>query len=180
MLCSYASQLMDEVLNGEAGSEREAALLAHVAGCVSCRAEWHALQTVERLLVTAPPVWPPPDFSTRVMARLAPQPRQQNLWAGVAVLVAGTVLLAGLMLMSLTDFYWMQPGGLVEAFLLFLVQMWALVLGWMQAGWHVRQAVLESVPPGLLLLYTVVTVLAGMVWYKLITNVHNVLRPIEQ
>ena len=180
MLCSHASQLMDEVLNGEAGSEREAALLAHVADCASCRAEWRALQRVEQLLVTAPSVWPSPDFSTRVIARLAPRQPRQNPWAGTLVLVAGAVLFGVLMLFSMMDFYWAQPGGVVEAGMLFFLQFGAMLLSWVQAGWHVRQVVLESVPPGLILLYAMISVIAGMVWYKLITNVHNILQPIDQ
>lgn len=178
MRCSDASELMDEVVDDHADSEREAALLAHVADCAACRAEWEVLQQVDRLLAAAPSVSPPAEFTSMVMARLARRRPAHNPWAGALALFAGTIALS---LLAVLSFVGLAPLGESAARLqpgsVTLPQVGRMLMGWVQAGWEIRQAVISVVPSALILLYALLALLALGVWLGLIAGLQSPLRP---
>jgi len=61
---------MPIALDGLLNAEEEAQLNAHIATCERCRAMWEAMNAVSAMLAQAPMSIPPPDFTSRVMARL--------------------------------------------------------------------------------------------------------------
>lgn len=180
MRCADASELMDEVLDGRADSDRQAALLAHTADCTACCAEWSAIQKVHRLFLVAPPVSPPADFTAKVMARLARRRPAQNPWAGALALFAGTVALSLLALLSLVGVTpTAESTGLLRPDVVSLSQTGATLLRWIQAGWQIRQAVLGLLLPGLVLLYAFLSLVALVIWLGLIAGVQGALQPAE-
>lgn len=178
MRCADAGELMHEILDGGANSDRKAALLAHAADCVACRAEWSALQRVDGLLAAAPSVSPPADFTSKVMAHLARRRPAQNPWVGALALFAGTVTLACIVLFSLAG-----PGPTVSPTALLgpggaaWIRVGSTLLGWAQAGWEIRQVVLSVVPSGLILLYAVLALVALAMWLGLVAGIQGALRP---
>lgn len=95
MSCEEARLLAAEAALDLLDGERRSALLAHVAGCVGCRAELASLAAAaDALLLVAPPAEPPPGFEARVLQRLvAPTPVGRRR---VLPLVAAAAALAGL------------------------------------------------------------------------------------
>ena len=178
MHCADASELMHEILDNAGNSEREAALLAHTADCVACRAEWSALRQVDGLLAAAPMVSPPVDFTSKVMAGLARRRPAHNPWVGALALFAGTVSLALVVLFWLVSLgpvasptTLLGPGSAV------LIRVGATLLSWVQTGWEIRQAVLSAVPSGLVLLYAVLSLVALAMWLGLVAGIQGALRP---
>lgn len=103
MTCDEARLLAAEAALDLLDGEDRAALLDHVAGCVSCRVELASLAAAaDALLLAAPPAEPPPGFEGRVLPRLAaPRPPIHRRWvlplvaavlAGLLGLGAGSVL----------------------------------------------------------------------------------------
>lgn len=178
MRCADASQLMDEVLDGRVNSERQAALLAHTADCVACRAEWSAIQQIDRLLATAPSVSPPANFSAQVMAHLPRRRPAQNPWAGAIALFAGTIVL---LLLTSSPFISMgltaDSEGLMGIGSVALLQIGSTLIRWLEAGWGIRQAILSLIPTGLIALYILLSLVAAVIWLGLIAGVQNALRP---
>jgi len=169
---------MHEILDSGANSDRKAALLAHAVDCVACRAEWSALQRVDRLLAAAPVMSPPADFTVKVMARLARRRPAHYPWVGALALFAGTVSLA------LVGLFWLVslipgagptalfgPGGVA------LIQVGGTLLNWVEAGWEIRHAVLNAVPSGLVMLYAVLALVALATWLGLVAGIQAALRP---
>lgn len=178
MSCADAGELMHEILDGGANSDRKAALLAHAADCVACRAEWSALQRVDGLLAAAPLVSPPADFPSKVMARLARRRPAHNPWVGALALFAGSVSLA------LVSLFWLVgltpvagPTALLGPGSAALLQVGGTLLSWVQAGWEIRQRLLSVVPSGLVLLYAVLALVALAMWLGLVAGIQGALRP---
>lgn len=72
MTCDEARRLAPEAALELLDGALRAEVLAHVAGCGSCRTELDSLAATADLLLTAvPPAEPPPGFESRVLARLA-------------------------------------------------------------------------------------------------------------
>ena len=179
MLCTNASRLMDEVLNGHVDSEREAALLVHVADCAPCLAEWTAVKNVDRLLVFAPLVAPPADFTAKVMVRLPRRRPAHNPWVGAMALFAGTMAFSLLVCLSFVGIN--ADAGLSDLLGFSSVSVTGLgnsVVQSAQAGWHIRQTILGFVPPGLIALYALLSLMAIGVWMRLISGVQNALQPV--
>ena len=178
MRCADASELMDAVLDNHANSELQATLLAHTADCAACRAEWVAIQSVDRMLTAAPPVSPPADFASKVMARLARRRPAQHPWAGALALFAGTVLLLCLALLSLirVDFTAVSTAGLLGSGEGALLQLGGTLVHWVEAGWEIRQALLHLVPPGVIVLCALLSLVALVIWLGLIAGVQGALR----
>lgn len=178
MHCADAGRLMDEVLDGRANSDRKAALLAHVTDCVACRAEWSAIQRVDQLLAAAPQVSPPADFSAQVIARLSHTQPARNPWAGALALFAGTLVFLSFAVLSFLGVTLsVNSPGLLEIGGVGLLQIGDAFVGWMQAGWGIRQAILSLVPPGLVVLYALLALTALAIWLGLVAGLQGVLRP---
>ncbi|MFQ5858421.1 MAG: anti-sigma factor family protein [Anaerolineae bacterium] len=170
MHCTDASELMDRVLDGHDDSERQAALLAHTADCAACLAEWSAIQEAHRLLAAAPPVSPPADFTAKVMAHLSRRRPVWDSWAGAFALFAGAIVLSVLAVLS---FLGTNPTAELAA----LLQVGSTLVGWAQAGWEIRRAMLSLVPAGLILLFALLSVVAVGMWLGLVAGVQAALRP---
>ncbi|MBS1252098.1 MAG: hypothetical protein MAG451_01134 [Anaerolineales bacterium] len=178
MRCADASRLMDEMLDGRANSDQQAALLAHTAGCVACRAEWSTIQQVDQLLVAAPRVSPPTHFTAKVMSRLPRRRLNQNPWAGALALFAGSLALLVFALVSLLGVgLSAEAPGLVEIGGVGLLQVGDTLVSWIQAGWGIRQVVLSLVPAGVIALYALLSLVALVIWVGLVTGIQGTLRP---
>lgn len=181
MRCSDAGKLMDEVLDGRVNSERQAALLAHTADCAACRAEWLAIQEVDRMLAAAPPVPPPADFTSKVMARLPRRRPAQNPWAGALVLFAGAVLLSFFVLLSFVSLRSTpESAGLVGFAGGVLLQLGGSLVQLVRAGGQMRGTVLGFVPPVLIMLYALLSVVAVIIWLRLVVGVQATLQAIDK
>lgn len=178
MRCTTASRLMDDVVDGQTDSDRQAALLAHVADCVACRAEWSAIRRLDQLLSTSPSVSPPPDFKAKVMARLPQNPRVQKPWAGALALFAGTVTSLVFAVLSVIG-VGLTPGtaGLLQVRGLGSLQNGDVLLGWLQVGWQIRQTMLALVPTGLIALYALLALVALLIWLGLVRGLYGTLQP---
>ncbi len=180
MHCADASQLMDEILDRPANSELQAALLAHTADCAACRAEWLAIQQVDRLLATAPLVSPPSNFTTKVMAHLPRRRPARNLWAGALALFAGTsflllvAVMAGVGLSSMAGLIDMPGSGGAM-----LLQLSSALIRWAEAGWEIRRVVLSLIPSGVIALYALVSLVAIGMWLGLVAGVQGALQPAD-
>lgn len=178
MRCSNASELMDQVLDGRTTSERQAALLAHVADCVACRAEWSAIQKVDQVLAAAPRVAPPLDFTLQVMARLPRRRPAQKPWAGAIALFAGTIVLLFFTFLSIVG-VGLSPEstGLFAIGGAGLLQVGGQLVDWLQAGWAIHQTLLSLIPAGLIVLYVMLSLVSLVIWLGLVTGVQGALQP---
>jgi anti-sigma factor RsiW len=94
MQCKQASEMMSMRLDGRLDSAEIALLEDHVAQCETCQAEWHKLQTLDRLLSSAPMVQSPVRVRVQVMTRLGRRDQARRVIVGGTVLTLGTVALA--------------------------------------------------------------------------------------
>ncbi len=62
---------MMDALDGVLTAPGRRRLAAHLEACRRCRAGWDALNALERMLASAPMMFPAPGFAERVAARLA-------------------------------------------------------------------------------------------------------------
>jgi hypothetical protein len=67
------AEMMSLQLDGLLGAEEERELLAHIGACTECTALWGPMNEVHAMLVASAlePLAPSPDFSLKVMARVA-------------------------------------------------------------------------------------------------------------
>lgn len=178
MRCTNASELMDQVLDGRATSERQAALLAHVADCVACRSEWSAIQKVDGVLAAAPRVVPPPGFTRQVMARLPRRRPAQKPWAGALALFAGTIVLLFFAFLSVLGVSSSpESTGLFAIGGAGLLQVGSQLVDWLQAGWAIRQTMLSLIPAGLIVLYVMLSLVSLVIWIGLVTGMQGALQP---
>jgi len=91
MQCKQASEMMSMRLDGRLDSAETALLEDHIAQCETCQAEWQKLQSLDRLLSSAPMMQSPVRVRVQVMTRLG---RRDRAIVGGAVLTLGTVALA--------------------------------------------------------------------------------------
>ncbi len=113
--CQTAQELIPGFTLGALEPDEQVALLDHLHGCVSCRAEADSLQPVFGLLGLAAPDAgePAPQVKRQIMAKIGdgtrprtvPQPRRRWTWRWAAVLVPATaalILIVGLGAASLS------------------------------------------------------------------------------
>lgn len=97
MICEKALDLLCELEDGTIRPDDEAALLAHLSTCGSCRAEYTFRETL-RAQMASLKAKPPADFSGNVMARIgkeAEKKKARKRWLGpVAALGAVAAMLA--------------------------------------------------------------------------------------
>jgi len=98
---------MMQALDGDLGSAQRVGLETHLAGCVSCQAEWDRLQELERLLKRAPTVGPSVGFMGRVLARVDRRRRLRRLALGGLALAGGA---AAATFLSIAPAVWTLPG----------------------------------------------------------------------
>lgn len=106
MGCDRAREWMMQELDGDLGSAQRVELETHLAGCVSCQAEWGRLQELERLLKGAPTVGPSVGFMGRVLARVDRRRRFRQLALGGLALATGA---AAATFLSIAPAVWTLP-----------------------------------------------------------------------
>ncbi|MFN8482772.1 MAG: zf-HC2 domain-containing protein [Anaerolineae bacterium] len=102
MQCEQISELMSLHLDGLASDEEWQAVGAHMLGCGACSARWTALSRVTTLFDDVPMAQPPPDFTARLMNRVADRRQPvSSPWRAITgwiVLLMGGVILVSLAL----------------------------------------------------------------------------------
>lgn len=99
MRCEQADAMMSLRLNGRLDDAGRARLDRHLETCAACRARWRQLQTVDRLLRTAPVAPPPADLRAQVMVRIQRrQHRTRRALIGGVGLALGAIALTLLIL----------------------------------------------------------------------------------
>jgi len=109
MNCQEAKWRMSLALDRMLPADEERELQAHLTRCLTCQAEWEALQSVSHLLAQAPLASPGVDLALRVEERLFRQRESRRwalglvaswLWLGLALsgFTGGSALLGWIML----------------------------------------------------------------------------------
>jgi predicted anti-sigma-YlaC factor YlaD len=98
MRCEQASKLMSQRLDDQLNDQESTRLENHIAACDACQAEWHRVQSLDRLFSAAPMVPAPPHLSKRVAVRIKRREQARRAIIGGAALMLGTVALALLVL----------------------------------------------------------------------------------
>ncbi len=170
----HRGELIPAYLDGELVGEEKQWLEEHLAVCARCGDELSALHEVGLLLSEAPLFSPQPGFTARVMARLAQKEARRRLTRVAPALVAVSLLLTFLALLSVVGLltpWWSTlaaPATLIELG-------FDLLLRFMQTGTTLAQtcsfllgATLGALPPGLLLPYSFLMLGLMMVWARLV------------
>ena len=98
MRCEQTGEMMSARLDGRLSGTETALLKDHLAACSVCQAEWHGLQALDHVLVSAPTVRAPVHLRVQVMARLSRREQARRAIIGGTALALGTVALALLVL----------------------------------------------------------------------------------
>lgn len=115
MRCETARQWISQVLDELLTNEQRKALEGHLKECVSCRAEWRLLRTVQKVLASTKPAPIPYDLTPIVMERIKAVERERQsrwrlplfrpVWRWLAVATAPIALIALLVGIKL----WQEP-----------------------------------------------------------------------
>jgi hypothetical protein len=96
---------------------------------------------------------------------------------GAFALFAGTVVLS---ILAIWSFVGVSPTagstGVLGPGVAALLQSGSTLVDWAQAGWQIRQTVLGFVPPGLIALYAMVSLVAAAFWLRLVMGVQGALQ----
>ncbi len=101
--CPQFSERMSLALDHQLSAAEERELRDHLRTCNACRAQWDALQRIERLFTSTPLIAPPAGFAARVSARLVRRESRQPIVFGVLSLVVGTFILGFIALASVRE-----------------------------------------------------------------------------
>ncbi len=178
MQCQQITELMSLELDELLEDAERHRLYSHLAECPECQRTWAAMRQLSRVLTVAPMAMPSPDFTDRVMQRIAQRRARRQLVAGYLVLAAGLLLLSALPLASwlraLIASY--EPGtipgvwGNVVAFLAYVGD----VLGSLvNAAELVVEAVLTTLPYGALLLVALLMGGLTIIWIQAVMGVRR-------
>ena len=161
-------------LDGELAGEEKERLEEHLAVCAQCRDELTALEEVGLLLSEAPLFSPQPGFTARVMVRLAQREARRRLTRVAPALVAVSLMLTSLALLSVVGLltpWW----GTLSAPATLIGLGFDLSLRFVQTSTTLAQActfllaaTLGALPPGLLLPYSFLMLGLMMVWARLV------------
>jgi predicted anti-sigma-YlaC factor YlaD len=86
--------MMSERLDGRLDGTEITHLEDHLTACSACRAEWHKMQTLDRLFASAQTVQSPVRVRVHVMTRLSRRDRARRAIFGGTTLTLGTVALS--------------------------------------------------------------------------------------
>lgn len=173
MRCREASELMSLHLDRRLAPGQVAELQDHLIGCPRCQREWEAMQRVSSLLMGAPLIAPPADFTAKVMGRLAQrEARRRLLWGGM-ILLLGALSLGAFALPSLVEpllLLWpfvIHPSLLGKG-LLALTQLFHLLRSLLEVCWLVVTALLSAIHPSILLFYPLIALVLTVFWLTII------------
>lgn len=180
MRCEQASELMS--LRLDHYQDEATDLDQHLATCVACTSEWASLQAVTRLFENPPMLQPGPNFTARVMARVADRRAPQvNPWRNVSgwvILALGALGLALVALSPLALSAWQATWPLVEAArvtwaaegLLGLASFFVWLEQSLTAAPQAALSLVRLVPPPLVVGYLLTTLLMVMAWVVLVSH----------
>ncbi len=117
MHCEQASEMMSARLDGCLDRGDVSLLEEHLAGCRVCQAEWHRLQALDNLLVSAPMMHAPARLQALVSARLSRREQVHRAVIGGAVLALGTATLA-LLTLAPALLTLLNAGGIAPALIM--------------------------------------------------------------
>jgi len=170
----HRGELIPAYLDGELVGEEKQRLEEHLAVCTQCGDELNALEEVGLLLSEASLFSPQPGFTARVMARLAQREARRRLMRVAPALVAVSLLLTFLALLSVVGLLTPWWGTLAAPATLIGLG-FDLSLRLMQTSTTLAQccsfllgATLGALPPGLLLPYSFLMLGLMTVWARLV------------
>ncbi len=170
----HQGELIPAYLDGELVGEVKQRLEEHLAVCAQCGGELNALEEVGRLLSEAPLLSPRPGFTARVMARLAQREARRRLTRVAPALVAASLMLTFLALLSVVGFltpWWgtlAAPASLIKLGLDLWLRFMQTSTTLAQTGSFLLGATLGALPPGLLLSYSFLMLGLMMLWARLV------------
>ncbi|HID86636.1 MAG TPA: hypothetical protein EYP55_04555 [Anaerolineae bacterium] len=173
MRCREASELMSLHLDHRLASDQVAELQDHLIACPRCQREWEAMQRVSFLLMGAPLIAPPADFTAKVMGRLAQREARRRLFWGGVVLLLGALSLGALALPSLVEpllLLWplVAHPSLVGKGLLALGQLLYALRSFLEVCRLVVTALLSAINPSFLLFYPLIALLLTVFWLTIV------------
>lgn len=170
----HRGELIPAYLDGELAGEEKRWLEEHLALCAQCRDELTTLEEVGLLLSEAPLLSPQPGFTARVMTRLAQREARRRLTRVAPALVAVSLLLTLLALLSVVGLLTPWWGTLAAPASLINLG-FDLSLVFMQTSTTLAHscsfllgATLGALPPQLLLPYLFLILGLMMVWARLV------------
>ena len=178
----HRGELIPAYLDGELTKEEKERLEEHLAVCAQCRDELPALEEVGLLLSEAPLLSPQPGFTARVMAGLAQREARRRLTRVAPALVAVSLLLTFLALLSVVGLlapWWgtlTAPASLINLGLDLSLRFIQTSNTLIQACSSLWGAILGALPPGLLLPYSFLMLGLMMVWARLVIRAPLVLK----
>jgi len=182
---AHRGELIPAYLDGELAGEEKQRLEEHLAVCARCRDELTALEEVGLLLSEAPLFSPQPGFTARVMARQTQREARRRLTRVAPALVAVSLLLTFLALLSVVGLLTPWWGTLAAPATLIGLG-FDLSLRLMQTSTTLAQccsflfgATLGALPPGLLLPYSFLMLGLMMVWARLVISAPLALKNYE-
>ena len=182
---------MSLMLDGRLSARERAELMAHLATCEECRAQWAAFQQVDRVLTRAALVAPAPGFAARFAGRLARQPARRaaprRVFAGIGVFATGAAAMA-LLVVSMLWAVWESVSVLAQGALSLLINLVAGApsqLGYLislAARWFVTlhalneagQSVISALSPSagpILASYTLILAAVALAWTALMRGI---------
>ena len=182
---------MSLMLDGRLSARERAKLMAHLATCEECRAQWAAFQQVDRVLTSAAQVAPAPGFAARFAGRLARQPARRaaprRVFAGIGVFATGAAAMA-LLVVSMLWAVWESVSVLAQGALSLLINLVAGApsqLGYLislAARWFVTlhalneagQSVIGVLSPSagpILASYTLILAAVALAWTALVRGI---------
>jgi len=179
---AHRGELIPAYLDGEVTGEEKEWLEEHLAVCAHCREELQALEEVGLLLSEAPLISPRPGFTARVMARLAQREARRRLTRVAPALVAVSLILTFLALLSVAGLllpWWdtlAAPASLVNLGFDLLLRFVETSTTLAQACSFLLSATLGALLPRLLLPYSFLTLGLMMVWARLVIRAPLVLK----
>jgi anti-sigma factor RsiW len=178
MHCQQATEWMSLKLDNLLDGEEQSALEAHLAACSDCQQNWAAMQRVSAMLTNAPQVLPAPDFTARVMGKIAERRSRQQLIAGYTVLTLGLLLLLALPLSYLLGpLYWARESGTLSTIWSeapsFTVRMASIATSFVDACALLLRAILTVTPKFILVAVALTGSMLTILWIRLISGPQN-------
>ncbi|MCR4405742.1 MAG: zf-HC2 domain-containing protein [Anaerolineae bacterium] len=179
--CPQFSEQMSLALDKQLSAREENELRAHLRTCDACRAQWDALQEIERLFATAPLISPPACFAVRVSARLAERESRRQIIFGVLALVIGAVVLGLISLASLGEvapaLYLLVTTPAAGHGLTVVTELLSTLESVLNALWLLAVACVRSPAAMICTTYSLIILALNVLWLRVLTS--RLLRPVS-
>ncbi len=174
MSCGQSEMWMMRAIDGTLAAPDRERFADHLGTCLHCRAEWEALNSVERMLASPQMLRPAPGFADRVEARITHYEAQRRTLVGGLILLGAAAALCLLAVPSL-----LNGRSPIEAYGEFLQSAYSLLSGGLvlsyrlaAALWLTLEALSRSadIPLTSLLTYAAGALLAVAAWRRTLTS----------